>query len=133
MINICLLTVIMLFSIGCGEPTLDTTSAETLDQSTEAMFQTLPKAKQDEFIDAMCAIATSHMADILKVRDSEEKEHALITKIFHGKTASQIIADGAVADEKIKKATPQQALFMGRMQNQLKQKMIKELGVGVKP
>lgn len=87
---------------GCGDPTLDGSSQETLEKSVEEVGKSLDDAKRQKFEAAYLALGL----DVLQTPGVFGDEAAMRKKLketFDGKTADEIIADA----EKVKAANKQ--------------------------
>lgn len=94
---ICLLTTVL---VGCFEPTMDTSSMESIKASTQAIRDTLSEPERLEFNEALKVIMFSQidMKDLFLAGTSDVGKANLENKykdVLHGKTAKEIIAEAA--------------------------------------
>jgi hypothetical protein len=87
---VCFLPLVVL--VGCGAPTLDTTSKESMKRSMEAMSAKLSPEDQGQLAGALLIHSMSKGFDAMKAGGKAEPHE--MCKELHGLTAQQIIAKG---------------------------------------
>ena len=88
---LCLLLFLVVV-VGCGAPTLDTTSEESMKRSMDAMSAKLHKEDQGQLAGALMIHSMSKAFDAIKAGGKAEPHE--LCKELHGLTARQIIAKG---------------------------------------
>jgi hypothetical protein len=87
---VCLLLLVVV--VGCGAPTLDTTSEESMKRSMDAMSAKLSQEDQGQLAGALVIHSMSKALDAMKA-GGKAAPHEMC-KELHGLTAQQIIAKG---------------------------------------
>jgi hypothetical protein len=96
---------LLVFVVGCGAPTLDTTSEESMKKSIDAMGAKLTDQEKGQLAGALL-MHTMSKAFSAEGAGGDQKPHE-ICKELHGLTAEQIIAKGkAQVDAMGKEAKP---------------------------
>ena len=94
-------TTIILMLSGCGEPTFDTSSDETIKESLQEIIADLSKDDQERFKKTLTSIymfgALANFGD--NAEDTKEK----INSILNGKTADEIFQFANELKQKVKK------------------------------
>ena len=90
--------VVLSLLTGCGGPTLDASSEDTLKTSADKVMAGLSAEKQEKFQKAMGAL----MIKAAMASTGEESAKAKIKETFNGKTADDIIAEGEKAQTEAK-------------------------------
>ncbi|MDF1762211.1 MAG: hypothetical protein P1U57_02280 [Oleibacter sp.] len=78
------------FLVGCGEPTLDTSSKESLKSSLNIMSEKLPKDKAEELRKNVQALVSLYGLKTMVKGQSEQEFIKAISKELDGKTADEI-------------------------------------------
>jgi len=105
-----LLLFLSVFLTGCNEPTIDTTTEDSMNSSIQDVRNSLEPKNQDEFDNAMKIIMFSNinMSGIFvaafsgDVPNKEDMINAL-KKSLNGKTALEIISEAQRIKEELKK------------------------------
>ena len=104
---------IFIFATGCGEPTIDASSDESMKTSVDKIRETLSDSKQKEFDDAMKVIAFSGIdikdffAESATNSGNLERE---MRQSLDGKTGAQVIDEAERINSERKKQERKQAL-----------------------
>ena len=77
--------------IGCGEPTLDASSEDTLNKSSAKISKGLDEAKRQQFEQAFIMLGLDALESSGAYEDQAAMERQL-KLTFHGKTADEVIA-----------------------------------------
>lgn len=105
--NKLLLIIIIVTLYGCGEPTIDTTTDETMATSIEAVKQALPLDKQKEFEEAILLLSMSEIDFTALLTQGSEAGENLEKKVrakLNGKTGQQVIDEALkIKQEKLEK------------------------------
>lgn len=100
-----LLMIVML--TGCGEPTIDTTTDETMATSIESVKQALPLEKQKEFEEAIVLLSMNEIDFAALFTQGSEVGENLEKKVrakLNGKTGQQVIDEALkIKQEKLAK------------------------------
>jgi hypothetical protein len=96
------LGVIMVALPGCGQPTIDASSDESMKQSVQRVREALPESKQEEFNEAMQTVAFYRIDVGILYAENMVGAGTLewrIRKSLDGKTAAQVITEAALIRE----------------------------------
>lgn len=84
---------VLLFALtGCGEPTIDSSSQETMKSSMAEMMESLPEEKQQALQASLAQLFLKVGFTAMQNGASEEDINAKIAESISGKTADEIIA-----------------------------------------
>ena len=96
----CALTVAILLT-ACGDPKIDGSSDEAMKKSVQAIMESLPDEKKEEFKKTLTGIYMLGGLASLGSNKSKEEVQAEITAKLDGKTADEIFAMAAEIKEKM--------------------------------
>jgi hypothetical protein len=110
----CAVLCVVLFAAGCGPPTIDGSSDESLKTSIENVKAALGDEEKKKFEAAVVAITFDELkgafADAVSGKADPEAAGRKLRDRLHGKTAAEIIAEGEKVGAEIKSAFPQDPL-----------------------
>ncbi len=97
----------LLLAVGCGEPTIDTTSDNTTQESMQRVRASLPESKREEFDSAIQVLAFSNIdfANIMEEgADGAEEFVEQVRGDLDGKTGEEVLAEAraVIAEREIK-------------------------------
>ena len=87
---------LVLFSLGCSEPTIDATSDETAKASMERIHTSLSEEEKKKFQEALPVILfqdLESLENLFSAAQDADSFKADALKKLHGKTAEEVIAD----------------------------------------
>ena len=87
---------LVLFSLGCSEPTIDATSDETAKASMEQIHTSLSEEEKKTFQEALPVILfqdLESLENLFSAAQDADSFKADALKKLHGKTAEEVIAD----------------------------------------
>jgi hypothetical protein len=97
---------VSLLCAGCGDPTIDASSEETMKTSVEEVGKSLDQAKREQFEEAVAMLGIS-VVQSPGVFGDEAAMKKKMKETFDGKTADEIIAAGEKAKAENKQAMEQ--------------------------
>lgn len=99
--------------MGCGKPTIDTSSDEKMKTSIEKVKQSLPSERQKEFEEALQVISFSKI-DMSSIFTQGEKAveglESKVKKALHGKTGLQVIEEADRIKNEVREEEKQESI-----------------------